>query len=75
MSARRAVKSALASGDADELSDARSQVHVAKVALGERGPTWWGDDVDHNRKLVKTTPYDQWWQQFNETDGSEMRTE
>lgn len=61
MQARRAVKAALASGDGDALRTARAQVHAAKVALGERGPTWWGDDVDHNRRLVRDTPYAAWW--------------
>lgn len=41
MSARRAVKAALASDDDEALRRARSAVHDAKVALGERGPKWW----------------------------------
>ena len=66
MAARRAVKTAKASGVSSELSNARAHVNAAKISLGERGPTWWGDDVDHNRKLIKNTPYAQWWQTFNE---------
>ena len=41
MDGRRAVKSALASGDPDALAAARAQVQRAKVALGERGTPWW----------------------------------
>ena len=66
MGGRRAVKAAKASGDPDELSEARARVNAAKVALGERGPTWWDDDVDHNRKLIKNSPYAQWWQTLQE---------
>ena len=64
MTARRTVKAAKTANDRDKLSDARARVHAAKVKLGERGPTWWDDDVDHNRKLVKNSPYAQWWQTF-----------
>jgi len=39
MSSRRAVKAA--KGDNAALGAARSRVHRAKVALGERGPVWW----------------------------------
>ena len=62
MAARRAVKTAKASKNPSELGDARARVNTAKVSLGERGPTWWDDDVDHNRKLIKNTPYASWWQ-------------
>ena len=62
MAARRAVKAAKATNDRDKLRDARARVHAAKVSLGERGPTWWDDDVDHNRKLIKNSPYAKWWQ-------------
>ena len=65
MAARRAVKTAKASGDPDELSEARSRVNAAKIALGERGPTWWDDNIDHNRKLIKNSPYAKWWQNFD----------
>jgi hypothetical protein len=37
MAARRAVKCAKASDNAEQLQEARSQVDAAKVALGERG--------------------------------------
>ena len=40
---------------------ARQAVHRAKVALGERGPVWWGDGApDENRKLVRNTSYAAW---------------
>ena len=41
-----------------ESAEARAAVHLAKVALGERGPPWWDDGAhDYNRYLVKNTPY------------------
>jgi len=61
MTARRAVRAAKQTGIDADLKVARSQVDKAKVALGERGPTWWNDDSDFNRFLVKNTPYSQWW--------------
>ncbi len=61
MKARRAVRKAKSSNDEAALASARSDVNVAKVALGERGPTWWDDDTDYNRFLVKNTPYAKWW--------------
>ena len=58
MTARRAVRDALASGDEAALKEARAGVQAAKVALGERGPVWWDDGAkDWNRYLVKNTPY------------------
>ena len=66
MAARRAVKAAKAANDRDKLGDARARVHAAKVSLGERGPTWWDDNVDHNRKLIKNSPYAKWWQASKE---------
>lgn len=41
MAARRAVKAAKRANDVEALRAAREQVHVAKVALGERGQPWW----------------------------------
>ena len=42
---------------------ARQQVEAAKRGLGERGPVWWTDGApDYNRKLVKNTPYAEWFQ-------------
>ncbi|QDT04900.1 hypothetical protein K227x_32970 [Rubripirellula lacrimiformis] len=61
MDARREVRRAKRAMEATSLADARQRVHTAKVALGERGNTWWDDDTDFNRFLVKNTPYAQWW--------------
>lgn len=43
MSARRAVGTALKSGNEELESAARDRVQAAKEALGERGPKWWED--------------------------------
>jgi hypothetical protein len=60
MAARRAVRSA--KGDTEALAKARAQVDTAKRALGERGPVWWADGApDYNRRLVKGTPYTEWF--------------
>ena len=64
MAARRAVRSAR--GDAEALAKARAQVDAAKRALGERGPVWWTDGApDYNRRLVKSTPYAEWFSSLN----------
>ena len=60
MDARRAVKAATRAHDADAEHTARARVDAAKVALGERGPTWWGGE-DVNRRAPKNTPYAEWW--------------
>ena len=58
MDARRAVAAAKRANDPDAEKLARSQVHQAKVDLGERGPVWWSDGApDYNRHLLKNTPY------------------
>jgi hypothetical protein len=58
MRARRGVGEALRKGTPERLAKARAAVHVAKVALGERGPVWWGDGApDLNRTLVRNSPY------------------
>ena len=67
MDARRAVRDAKRSGDADEMAAARAAVDAAKVALGERGPIWWdpvdeADATDWNRHLAKNTPYAEWYE-------------
>lgn len=60
MAARRLVRAA--HEDAERLSIARAKVDEAKRRLGERGPPWWDDDApDFNRRLVKNTPYAEWW--------------
>lgn len=58
MKARRAVKEAKASDDADQMRTARAAVDQAKRALGERGPVWWSDgSPDYNRHKAINTPY------------------
>ncbi len=60
--ARRGVKAALRQQDDEHLAAARAAVDVAKVALGERGDPWWTDGAqDFNRRMVKNTPYAQWY--------------
>jgi len=62
MHARRDVGRALRMGDAGAEHAARSRVHKAKVALGERGPPWWTDGApDFNRHAVENTPYAGWF--------------
>jgi hypothetical protein len=62
MAARRAVAAAKRADDATALAAARRKVHRAKVGLGERGPVWWTDGMpDLNRKLIRNTPYRDWY--------------
>ncbi len=62
MDARRAVRAALASGDAKALADARAQVQAAKIGLGERGPVWWDDGApDLTRHMAANTLYADWY--------------
>jgi len=69
MVARRAVRSARA--DAEALARARAQVDAAKRALGERGPVWWSDGApDYNRRLVKSTPYAEWFSSLEDEHGT-----
>jgi hypothetical protein len=61
MRARRAVKEAKSSGDLAAEAAAHKAVDVAKRALGERGPVWWGDgSPDFNRHMAKNSPYSSW---------------
>lgn len=46
MKARRDVGKALREGDVEAEREARARVHRSKVALGERGPKWWGEDSE-----------------------------
>lgn len=63
MQARSAVRRALRDADQAALASARQRVDAAKVALGERGPPWWSDGApDHNRRLVRNTPYRDWFE-------------
>lgn len=65
MNARRAVRDAGA--DLDAKAAARRRVDAAKRSLGERGPVWWTDGAeDFNRKLVKNTPYQDWFAALSE---------
>lgn len=62
MKARRAVAGARRSGDEAEEAEAHAAVDRAKIALGERGPVWWKDGApDLNRRMVRTTPYADWY--------------
>lgn len=62
MTARRQVGLALKAGDIGAERSARAAVDVAKRALGERGPVWWTDGApDFNRRMVKNTPYADWY--------------
>ncbi|MHC8339381.1 hypothetical protein [Pseudomonas sp. HLT2-19-2] len=66
MAARREVKAAKASGDTGQMKLARAHVQTAKVALGERGPVWWGDgSPDFSRYQVAKTPYADWYISLN----------
>ena len=68
MSARRAVRTALAAEDTDALAAARRNVDKAKVGLGERGPVWWTDgSPDLNRHMARNTPYADWFASLGET--------
>lgn len=73
MAARRAVAEARRADDAAALRAAGEQVHAAKVALGERGPTWWDDGApDYNRRLAKNTPYADWFAAASESAPKDM---
>ncbi|WP_292080529.1 MULTISPECIES: hypothetical protein [Brevundimonas] len=68
MSARRAVRTALAAEDTNALAAARRSVDKAKVELGERGPVWWTDcSPDLNRHMARNTPYADWFASLGET--------
>ena len=62
MRARREVRAALRSKDTDAERLARQAVDAAKHSLGERGPPWWTDGApDYNRRIVRNTPYAEWY--------------
>lgn len=62
MTARRAVRAALAQADDAALAAAREAVDRAKTALGERGPVWWSDGApDLNRRMARNTAYADWF--------------
>jgi hypothetical protein len=63
MAARRLLGAARRSGDDAARREARGRIDAAKVALGERGPAWWGDGApDYNRRMVVNTPYREWFE-------------
>lgn len=63
MNGRRAVKVAKQSGNMEDRAAARLIVDTAKRNLGERGDVWWQDGLpDYNRKMVKNTPYAEWFE-------------
>lgn len=69
MQARRAVGVARRSADRVALAKAGQAVDDAKVALGERGPAWWTDGApDMNRKMVRNTPYADWFSGLPDAD-------
>jgi hypothetical protein len=60
MLARRAVRAAR--GEKGKVAAARREIEEARQALGERGAPWWHDGApDLNRRLVKNSPYQDWW--------------
>ncbi|WP_347341880.1 hypothetical protein [Bradyrhizobium ottawaense] len=62
MRARRAIRDARKSPNPEAESAAHRAVDDAKRALGERGPVWWDDGApDLNRRMVKKTPYAEWY--------------
>lgn len=62
MTARRGVAAALRAGDREAEHRARRRVDHAKRSLGERGEVWWTDgSPDLNRRLVRNTPYREWY--------------
>ena len=62
MTARRGVAAALRADDPRAEHRARRRVDKAKRTLGERGEVWWTDgSPDFNRRLVRNTPYREWY--------------
>jgi hypothetical protein len=60
MAARRAVR--IVRDNPEALSKTRARIDAVKRALGERGPTWWSDGApDYNRRLVRDSPYAEWY--------------
>ncbi len=69
MRARSTVGRALRQGDREAERTARASVNTAKIALGERGPVWWSDGApDYNRRMVRNTPYQDWYAQLQTPD-------
>jgi hypothetical protein len=60
MAARRAIRNVR--DNPETLTKTRAQIDALKRALGERGPVWWSDGApDYNRRLVRDTPYAEWY--------------
>ena len=71
MTARRQVGAAKRAADAEAERAARALVDEAKRALGERGPVWWDDGApDFNRRMVRNTPYADWYATLAQLDGA-----
>jgi hypothetical protein len=70
MAGRRAIRNVR--HDPEALTKTRAQIDAVKRALGERGPVWWSDGApDYNRRLVRDTPYAEWYLSL----GSESQTD
>ncbi len=70
MKARSDIRRAGQRDDPDATAEARTRVHAAKVALGERGAVWWDDGApDYNRRNVENTPYRDWYQKQGREEG------
>lgn len=51
------------------LKNNSSAVLKAKIALGEAGPVWWGDDSeDYSGLAPSDTPYANWWAGLSEDE-------
>ncbi len=73
MAARREVGAALKADNSEALRQARGRVDTAKRGLGERGPVWWTDGApDLNRRMIRTTPYTDWWKALAAPDTGEI---
>jgi hypothetical protein len=63
MAARRALRR---DAPVEGRPAARAEVERVKTALGERGAVWWTDgSPDYNRKLVKNSPYRDWYESLS----------
>ncbi len=68
MRGRSGVRLARRNDDREAVLEARTIVHDAKVALGERGPVWWTDgSPDLNRHMARTTVYAEWFTELEAT--------
>jgi hypothetical protein len=65
MAARRDISAARRAEDAEAERDARARVHLAKIALGERGTPWWEQTASQRRQ--------RWQDGLDGLDGLEHR--